>query len=254
MHSDEDPEYAEFDRAIEGLDGSGTDMSRILSLSDGIFAFALTFLVVTLVVPTAIQSGSHPTLDGYLSTLEPGLLGYFLAFFIISGWWSVHRRLLSPIVRYDQLLVRLNNLFLLEISITPFLVGILFAYGPSSGSTWAASFGPQTWSAREAVILYAVTQILAGLTLLGIWRHATAGHRLVRPSLPREWIAVTHSDELAVVGIFGISILVAFVSPLACELIWILMIMGRGRRLVLRPRPPRPKPKGALPMAPPRSE
>jgi len=239
MRSDEKRSPTDSEPVVEGLDGTGTDMSRILSLSDGVFSFALTFLVVSLVLPTAIKSGSLPPLNTYLASLEPAFLGYFLSFFIIAGWWRAHRRIFSPIVRYDELLVRINNLFLLEISVTPFLVGVLFEYGPSSakGGSLLSAFGSQGATATEAVIIYGVTEVIAGLTLLAIWRHSTRGHRLVERSLPPEWIRVAEGDQLRLIGVFVVSIPIALVSPLLAEFVWIAMIFGFGRKFLVHRRP-----------------
>ncbi len=155
----------------------------------------------------------------YLRRLGPGLLAYALSFFVIASWWEAHHRLFSPIVRYDHLLIRLNSFFLLVISITPFLVAILFDYGPG-GSTPAA----QT---QLAIILYAAVQAVGGLILLGVWRHATAGHRLVPAELPAEWIRATEWQQWLGVGVFVVSMPVALLSPLAAELVWIAMVFGR---------------------------
>ncbi len=242
MRADEERTVADEERLVEGLDGAGSDMSRVISLSDGVFAFALTFLVVSLVLPTALSSGSLPPLNAYLAKLEPAFVGYFLSFFIIAGWWAAHHRIFSPIVRYDSLLTRLNNLFLLEISVTPFLVGILFEYGPKTNGTWLTVFAPQSAQTQEAVQIYAITQVIAGLTLLAIWRHSTRDHRLVEPRLPREWIRATERDQAMLVLIFAASFPLAFLSPFAAELVWIFMVTGFGRRLLFRRHaPPRPR-------------
>lgn len=214
---------------LEGIDGSGTDMGRLLALSDGVFAFALTFLAVTILLPQ-VSGTVPPSLPAYLRRLEPAFVGYLLSFFVVGAWWNTHHRLFSSIVRYDQRLVRLNSLFLLVISVTPFLVSLLFAY---SASGW----GQSSASSRDAVIIYAVVQALGGCALLGIWRHATAGHRLVRPTLSAEWIRATESRELVTVLTFASSIAIAFVSPLLAELVWIAMIFGLGRGIWRRSAP-----------------
>ncbi len=134
------------------------------------------------------------------------------------------------------MLVRLNSFFLLLISITPFLVSLLFAYSPDG-------FSRGSLSDREAVALYGAAMLAGGVDLLAIWRHATRGHRLVRPHLSERWIRSTERSQLMVVGTFGISIGVAFVSPLAAELTWIVMIFGVSRRLFARRgRPPHESP------------
>jgi len=206
-------------------------MGRLLALSDGVFAFSLTFLVVGLILPRPGSSGL-PSLSGYLGALEPQFVAYLLSFLIIGSWWMSHHRIFSPIVRYDTSLVRLNNLFLLVISVTPFLVGVLFDYGPGSAGVSLAS-------SRLAVILYSSAQAVGGGILLAIWRHSTRAHRLVVADLPADWIRSTERRQLSVVAIFLAAIPVVYVYPLAAELVWILAIVGVGR-LAYRTRPPPP--------------
>ncbi len=104
---------------------------------------------------------------------------------------------------------------------TPFLVSLLFAYSTSS-------LEPGPISGRLAVAIFAAVQGLGGLALLALWHHATHGHRLVRPSLPAEWIRATEHGQIVKVGVFFASVGIAFASPLVAELTWILMIVGIG--------------------------
>jgi len=219
-------------RPYEGLDGTGTDLGRLLSLSDGVFAFSLTFLVVSLVLPSP-GSTSLPSLPVLLQRLLPGFIGYALSFLIISTWWTTHHRLFSPIVRYDSVLVRLNNLFLLVISITPFLVALLLDYGPGKGTSIE--------STQLAVLLYSGVQALGGLDLLVIWRHATRQRRLVEADLPEEWVKGTERSQLGVVAVFLAAMPVVFVSPIVAELVWVAMLGVRPRHL--RPHPARIPPR-----------
>ena len=187
----------------------------------------MTFLAVSLLLPQALGSAAPTTLTAYLRKLEPGFITYILSFFVIASWWGVHHRLFSAFARYDPLLVRLNTFFLLVISITPFLVSLLFSYSTSS-------FGPGSLSSRLSVVLYAAIQALGGVTLLAIWRHATHGRRLVRPTLSDAWIRHTETNQLLTVLVFVASVGVAFASPLIAELLWIVVILGFSRRLLLR--------------------
>ena len=219
-------------RPYEGLDGTGSDMGRLLSLSDGVFAFALTFLVVSLVLPSP-GTTTLPSLPVLLRRLLPGFVGYALSFLIISTWWTTHHRLFSPIVRYDSVLVRLNNLFLLVIAITPFLVALLLDYGPGKGTS--------VESTQLAVLLYSGVQALGGLDLLVIWRHSTRQRRLVEPDLPEEWVRGTERSQLGVVAVFLAAMPVVFLSPIVAELVWVAMLGIRPRHL--RPHPARTLPR-----------
>lgn len=216
-------------RRLEGIGGTGSDLSRLLSLSDGVFAFAMTFLAVTLLFPQTSGASTVPSLFAYLSRLEPAFVGYVLSFLVIAAWWNTHHQLFSSIVRYDPVLIRLNSFFLLVISVTPFLVSLLFVYSPDG-------FGAGSPSSRLAVMLYAAVQALGGLDLLAIWRRATGHRRLVSPSLSGEWIHATEQVQLFTIGVFVGSIAIAFVAPLVAELTWIVMIFGLRRQLWRRAR------------------
>lgn len=222
---------------VEGLDGTGKDMSRIVSISDAVFAFSMTFLVITIVLPQVGASAKYPDLTSFLQGEWPAFATYLLSFFIIVTWWGAHRRLFSPIVRYDALLVRLNNLFLLVIAMTPFLVTLLYDYGPGS------NIGPGTLSTDLAVAIFAAIQAGGGLLLFAIWRHSTRNHRLVEERLPAAWIRYMEQTEMFTIVVFGLSVPVAFLSPVVAELMWILMILG-GRHLLRlrRPSPSKEKP------------
>ncbi len=216
---------------VEGLDGEGTDMGRITSLSDGVFGFAMTLLVLNLALPAIGTSSHHASLVSYLSGLGGSLLDYALAFIIVGTWWSTHHRIFSAIRRYDRRLTFLNLMFLLLITITPFTLAIVFVYGPS-GTLQTSD------SARLAVALFSVVEGVTGLVMLAIWRHATYGRRLVDPALPDAWIR--HSDDVSVRNtlIFFLAAGLALLLPIVAELVWALTLIGafRSRRLPARGR------------------
>ena len=226
---------AEEEWRVEGLDGTGHDMSRIIGISDAVFGFSMTFLVITLVLPQIGATGRYPSLYGYLAGEAPGFIAYAISFFVIASWWNTHRRIFSPIVRYDPLLVRLNSLFLLIIAVTPFLVGILYDYGPGD------TLGPGSQSTKLAVMLFASVEVVGGLTMLAIWRHSTEHHHLVEERLPAAWIRRTELASVYPAAVFAISIPVAYFSPLIAMLFWLVAVVGM-RRLVRKHRPPSPGP------------
>ena len=201
----------------------------------------MTFLAVTILLPQTFTGGVLPPLPTYLNRLEPAFVGYLLSFFVIAGWWSVHHRLFSSIVRYDQPLIRLNSFFLLVISVTPFLVSLLFAYSPDG-------FGPSSRSCQLAVAIYAAVQAVGGCVLLGIWRHATRDRHLVAPRLTPEWIRTTELGQSLTVVTFVASIGVAFVSPLTAELAWIVVIFGFRRHFWDRIARRRAEPRRSEPL------
>lgn len=219
----------------EGVDGEGSDLGRILSLSDGVFGFSMTLLVVTLALPAVIGGSTGTGIYNYLGALEPALLSYALAFMVIAGWWGEHHRVFSAIRRYDNALFRLNTVFLLTVSITPFMLAVVHVYGPTG-------LFDRSNSAILSVTLFGLVELLTGALLLLIWRHATRDFLLVDRSLPTEWVRFGEAQCIRRVLLFLVAVLAGFALPIAGELLWISPMVARRWRPVAPPRRSAPAP------------
>ena len=184
----------------------GEDLSRILSLSDGVFAFALTLLVLTLAVPLGLTNGQ---LGVRLHDEYAAFLGYGFAFFLIANWWIAHHRQFSYFRRYDGPLIGINMAILLEIAVMPFVLNVFANY---SGDQFA-------------VVLFAATQTITGLTFVTLWVHATRDRRLVDADLDPAIIRYTARRGLLTPIVFGVSIVISFVSVTAAEVFWVAMFI-----------------------------
>ena len=188
----------------------GEDFGRILSLSDGVFAFALTLLALTLIVPVnSFASGTPGSVESsylahQLQTEFESFLGYAFAFVMIGVWWVIHNRTFRYIVRYDQTLVWLNMAVLMEVAVTPFVMGVF--------STWSGT--------QVAVALFAAIQIALGLTNTLLWDYAR-GHQLVKPSVPAAVAVYFSRRGYLTSAVFAVSIGVSFVSVTGAELTWL---------------------------------
>jgi uncharacterized membrane protein len=223
----------------EAITGRGTDLTRILSLSDGIFGFSMTLLIVNLAFPTYSAAQTHPAaLLGELGTLESGVIAYVEAFFVIGAWWVTHHRLFGAIRRYDPALVRLNNLFLLTISLTPFLLALVIGYGPDH---WYST----DISAKLSVALFSFLEMCTGALLWGIWKYATRMPGMVDPRVTGLYASLEERQSLARVGVFGVSLGVALVLPQIAIWLWISVLFGGSRRIV------HPKGTSGIPGGPP---
>ncbi len=214
----------------------GADLPRLLALTDGVFAFSLTLLVLYLTVPTAQTLGSlapgqglNAELGAYLTNERAAFFAYALAFFIVGSWWSAHRRVFRLLAQINRSVSTMNLVFLVFIAVTPFDVGLLADYG---GSAVAVGF-------------YAGTQALAGFSLLGLWLYlGRGGHGLLRAGVEEDVVrAGTRFAWVAPLG-FAVSIPLALIDPVVAIGAWI--VIAAGRVAVSRwPRPvapPRPKP------------
>ncbi|MDQ3794527.1 MAG: TMEM175 family protein, partial [Actinomycetota bacterium] len=73
------------------------DRDRIVNLSDGIFAIAITLLVLDIRVPDIPEGMVASELPAALLSLWPKYLSYFLSFVAIAVFWSVHHSIFRPI-------------------------------------------------------------------------------------------------------------------------------------------------------------
>ncbi|MCI4326189.1 MAG: DUF1211 domain-containing protein [Thermoplasmata archaeon] len=182
----------------------GQDMSRILALSDGIFAFAMTLLVLGLVLPTGDTGTKLQTyiVDG---NLDGPLFAYVFTFFVIAMWWQGHHLIFTYIRRFDRPLVRLNSIFLIFMAILPFATIVLnSANGTPVGD-----------------VFFAGIQIAAGTSLGGLWWYASGPGALVGPNFPPAWRTYLNRHMVATPVVFAVSIPVALVSPGYAEFVWL---------------------------------
>jgi uncharacterized membrane protein len=144
-------------------DDRGSDPSRVLALSDGVFAIILTLLVLEIHVP---DLGQGQTLDHALRESRPSFEAFIISFVVVAIAWAGHRDLFALVRRTDRTLVWLNMLYLLPLSLVPFGASLLARYN------------------REPVALemYGVLLVAITITRLAAWIYATGRpHLLITP-------------------------------------------------------------------------
>ncbi|KQZ20005.1 MULTISPECIES: TMEM175 family protein [Streptomyces] len=176
---------------------------RLIALSDGIFAIAMTLLVLDIHVPTGLG------VDGFRGAVGdwlPKLGAYALSFTILAGFWRDHRRILHMIQRVDALSERLTLAGLGVIALVPFPTAMLSEYA----------------SRPLAVAFYALTiavvDVLQLALFLSVREQLVADHPLAGRA-GRNIVA----DLSATILVFGATIPIAFVSPVAAMWSWLVL-------------------------------
>lgn len=142
------------------------DTNRLEAFSDGVFAIAITLLVLEIKVP---PSGS--ALGKELLSLWPSYFAYAVSFIVIGAIWINHHAMFDQIVRADHKLLLLNTLHLMLIAFLPFPTAVLAqALHDGANEPLATSF-------------YGGTLTVIGVLVTVMWRYASHKHRLlsVRP-------------------------------------------------------------------------
>lgn len=192
-----------------------TDFGRIVAFTDGVMAVAITLLVLNLEVPD-VRPGE---LDEALRQLDGSFLAYVLTFALVGRFWVIHHNLFETLERFDGPMMVLNLIFLMLIALMPFGMDLVDSYPDTS----------------IAIATFAVILSLTSLTHWAMTFHSLrsefvdarrVGDRRLRRS----------AEALGIPAVFLASVPVAFVSPLAAELMWAATIAVRGplRRLVVR--------------------
>ncbi|MGZ3581842.1 MAG: TMEM175 family protein [Ktedonobacterales bacterium] len=137
---------------------------RLEAFSDGVFAIAVTLLVLDLAVP----AGPRGDLLGAFARQWPSYLAYVVSFATIGAVWLGHSQITEYLERADGTLVRLNLLLLLFVSLLPFPTRLI-----------AQNIAAEDRE-RVAVTIYGITLLLTTGLLALLWWYALRAH-LVRP-------------------------------------------------------------------------
>jgi uncharacterized membrane protein len=207
----------------ESLEERAFDYSRTVALSDGVFAIALTLLVLNISVPE-LTSSQHSVLGKRLLDHRDEFISYAISFAVISVFWIRHHVFFRRLERIDTRLAVLNLAYLAFVAFVPYPTRLVGLYGDEPAS----------------VVLYASTLGIIAM-LAGASRVHAQHAKLLSPAGVRE---LARREHWAVApAIFLASIPVAFLSPSGAELMWLLVLLpGAGHRLSrLQPRRPERK-------------
>jgi uncharacterized membrane protein len=194
---------------------------RLEAFNDGVFAIAITLLVLDIAVP--VGAAKHP-LQAIVDEW-PAYLAYLVSFATIGALWVGHSLITEYLERADAVLIRLNLLFLLVVAFLPFPTRLLAEYRSSADAE------------RVAVTIYGVTLLVAFALLAALWQYALR-EKLVRPDADdAELAAVTGRLEPSLVGYGALIVLGLFLPRIAVIgylliALYFLIPLGRGRLLI----------------------
>lgn len=175
--------------------------ARMEAFSDGVFAIAITLLVLEIAVPT----GSEDDLLGALRAQWPSYLAYFVSFSTIGAVWFAHTVITEYLDHADAVLIRLNLILLLVVSFLPFPTRLL------------AEYTNHTQAERVAATVYGINLLLAMTMVSLTWRYAVTT-QLVRPDLADDDVKTLTKRLTPTLGIYVVMILIGLFLPVAAVL------------------------------------
>jgi uncharacterized membrane protein len=189
------------------------ETSRVEAFSDGVFAIAITLLILEIKVPHLPEGASnHELLQGLLA-LWPSFLAFVISFAAILIMWVNHHGLFNLIQRVDCRFLYANGFLLLVVAFIPFPTAVLAQHISCEAANVAAAF-------------YCGTYILICLGYNLLWHAASANRRLVKPNVPDAHIRKIRNAYRLAFPVYLAAAIIAFFSPatglLISSSLWIL--------------------------------
>ncbi len=175
--------------------------ARVETFSDGVFAIAITLLVLTIAQPD-----THDYLDLRRQLLQrwPSLAAYAVSFVVIGIMWVNHHTVFSHLRQIDRGLFYWNLLLLMTIVFIPYPTEVF-------GEALRLHQG-----ARTAAVFYSITMTVNAVMWTGLWLHAARGRRLLQDEFPESQRTVSTLLFTGGTVLYLISIGVAFINAYLC--------------------------------------
>jgi uncharacterized membrane protein len=179
------------------------ETGRVEAFSDGVFAIAITLLILAVGFEQSIADGD---LEHQLVHLWPAYIAYAISFLTVGIMWINHHQIFRHFRMVDRTLLLLNILLLMCISFTPFPTRVVAEHVHDASDRQAAA------------VLYGITMTCTAICFFAVWYYGS--RRLLRPDADmREVDGITRS-YLPGAPIYALATLVAFVNPIVSLIIF----------------------------------
>ena len=194
------------DEELPGID-------RLLALTDGVVAIALTLLVLQLQIPSTQNLGedthSASALWQALNVDGAELTSYLVSFFIIAQFWLVHHRVLRTMRGHSEGLAWRNFAFLLTLTLMPFTSDLLGRYGENP----------------LAITLFGVNLVAISFTTQWIYLYAAKHQLIVDERRSRYEELVGRVRALLTVGVVSLTLVLGWTDTSLSRYVWLLFLV-----------------------------
>jgi uncharacterized membrane protein len=174
------------------------ETGRVEAFSDGVFAIAITLLILAVGIEQAIGKG---TVKHQLLHLWPAYIAYAISFLTIGIMWVNHHQIFRHFERVDRPLLLLNILLLMCISFTPFPTRVVADHAQSGADRQAAA------------VLYGLTMTCTAICFFAVWIYGS--RRLLKANTDMREVSGITRSYLPGAPTYALATLVAFLSSVA---------------------------------------
>jgi uncharacterized membrane protein len=182
------------------------DTGRVEAFSDGVFAIAITLLILAVGFEEVIAKGE---LKQVLLDLWPSYIAYAVSFLTVGIMWVNHHAVSRHFARVDRPLLLLNIFLLMLVAFTPFPTRMVAEHAQDAADR------------KAAALLYGTTMTLTAICFFSVWMYGS--RRLLRPDADHREVSGITRSYLPGTPLYATGTLVAFVSPVASLIIFGLL-------------------------------
>jgi uncharacterized membrane protein len=179
------------------------ETGRVEAFSDGVFAIAITLLILAVGFEQAIAEGD---VKHTLLHLWPAYIAYVVSFITIGIMWVNHHQVFRHFERVDRPLLLLNIFLLMFVAFTPFPTRVVAEHAHDAADR------------KAAALLYGTTMTLTAICFFAVWIYGS--RRLLRPNADRREVSGITRSYLPGTPMYATATLIAFVSPIASLVIF----------------------------------
>jgi uncharacterized membrane protein len=147
------------------------NLNRFEAFSDGVFAIAMTLLVIEIKVPDLSQATASTAINALIHT-APHILSYITSFLVIGVLWLNHHALFHLLKRVDRIVLTINLVLLMCIAFIPFPTALIGEYG----------------KLQPIVMFYGLTLSLTGIVYNALWFYVVRQYLWSHPQVDRRFV------------------------------------------------------------------
>ena len=186
-------------------------LDHVISFSDAIFAFSITFMALSIQIPKLSSNLTQVELINKILHLRPQFEIYAIIFLIIGVYWISYHLIFNYIRASHSVLIWVNLAFLFFITLISFATSLETVYPLY----------------HIVFLLYAAIITITGLLLAVIWLHASKDRLLVDKNMSPIHIRAVSLQVIIPPLIFATSIAISFVDIQIAQYFWILIVPAK---------------------------
>jgi uncharacterized membrane protein len=171
--------------------------NRLETLVDGIFAIAMTLLVLTIAPPRPPLADAASLLPGMIFDLLPQILSFAIAFLVLGIFWLEHHRQFHFVRTVDPRLLWINIFLLISIAFVPFSTDVAGDYA----------------TVQIAVLLFNINIVIVGIIYAVQWWYICKSEHLCDPLPDADTIQQRNFQTLLIPAVAGLAVIISVFDP-----------------------------------------